>query len=81
MQECHCEPALQPALQGNTMKKILRPFYAIIVLGLATIVYAASVNCPIDSMSMYFTGNTRTEMGKLLYEYKCPNSHTAWVVQ
>jgi hypothetical protein len=41
----------------------------------------AAVNCPIENFSMYFTGKTRTEMGKLLYEYKCPNGHVTWIVQ
>lgn len=41
----------------------------------------ASVTCPIDRMSMYFTGKTTTEMGKLLYEHKCPNGHTTWIVK
>jgi len=63
------------------MKKILKPFFVVAALCVAAAAYAASVNCPIDQMSMYFTGKTTTEMGKLLYEYKCPNGHTNWVVQ
>jgi hypothetical protein len=42
---------------------------------------ASSVTCPIDNMGMHFTGNTRVEMGKMLYEYKCPSGHRTWVVQ
>lgn len=54
----------------------------IAALGLAFAAAAyANYNCPIDSSSMYFTGKTRTEMGKLLYEYKCASGHVSWVVQ
>ena len=47
----------------------------------AALAYAASVKCPIDKYDMYFTGKTRTEMGKMLYQYKCPNGHIYWIVQ
>ena len=50
-------------------------------IALAAIAYAATVTCPIDKGGMYFTGKTTTEMGKLLYQYKCPNGHTTWVVK
>ncbi len=42
--------------------------------------YAQNYICQLDNTSMYFTGNTKLEWGKLLKEYKCPNGHTAWVV-
>ena len=29
-------------------------------------------------MSMYFTGETKTEWGKLLYLNKCPAGHAYW---
>jgi hypothetical protein len=61
------------------MKNKTKLFLASMGLAFASAVYA-SVTCPIDNMSMYFTGNTTTEMGKLLKEYKCPNGHTNWVV-
>ena len=63
------------------MKNLFKPLFIVAALGMAAAVYAAIVNCPIDNMSMWFTGRTTTEMGKLLYEYKCPNGHTTWVVQ
>ncbi len=63
------------------MNKILKPLFVVAAMAVAAAAYAASVNCPIDKMSMYFTGTTTTEMGKLLYQYKCPNGHTTWVVK
>jgi hypothetical protein len=53
----------------------------IAALAFAGVAVASSVSCPIDDMSMYFTGKTRTVDGKLLYQYKCPRGHTTWVVQ
>lgn len=53
-------------------------FLSIVLTG---IMYMNGVECPLDNMSMYFTGKTRTEMGKMLYEYKCPSGHVTWVVQ
>lgn len=47
----------------------------------ATLALASDHTCPIDNHSMYFTGNTRVEMGKMLKEYKCAAGHTMWVVQ
>lgn len=34
--------------------------------------------CQYDGSSMYFTGKTKSEWGKLLKEYKCPYGHAAW---
>jgi hypothetical protein len=57
----------------------------IVVLGLAVCgaiaAYAAFVKCPIDGLNMTWTGKTRTEMGRLLNEHKCPNGHVSWIVQ
>lgn len=54
----------------------------IAALGLAFVTAAyASYSCPIDNSGMYWTGQTRAEMGKLLYEYKCPSGHVSWIVQ
>lgn len=64
-----------------TRNKWFRLLVIGVVVATAFAVYAAFVNCPIDNMSMYFTGKTTTEMGKLLYQYKCPNGHVTWVVQ
>lgn len=52
-----------------------------VAVAVATAAHAQSVNCPIDNYIMYFTGQTRTEMGKMLFQYKCPQGHTTWVVQ
>ena len=43
--------------------------------------YAMNVICPIDNFSMMWTGQTQTEWGKMLYQYKCPGGHITWVVQ
>lgn len=63
------------------MKRIVKTSTILLVLTVAIAAYAQSVTCPIDRMSMYFTGNTQVEMGKLLYEYKCPNDHITWIVK
>ena len=42
---------------------------------------AQTISCPIDGLMMYFTGETRVEMGKMLYKYRCPQGHVTWVVQ
>jgi len=34
--------------------------------------------CPSCGMSMYFTGESKSEWGKLLYLYECPVGHTWW---
>ncbi len=34
--------------------------------------------CQYDGNSMFFTGRTKNEWGKLLKEYKCPSGHTEW---
>lgn len=34
--------------------------------------------CPICSGTMMWTGETATEWGKLLKEYKCPVGHVEW---
>lgn len=60
------------------MKKI-KTAIATALLGVSTLAFAA-INCPIDGMSMYFTGKTKTEMGKLLKQYKCASGHITWVV-
>ncbi len=37
-----------------------------------------SHNCPSCNMSMYFTGTTQVEWGKLLKLYRCPVGHEYW---
>jgi hypothetical protein len=65
----------------NMMQKILKPLLAVVIVAVAAVAYATGVSCPIDEQNMYFTGKTKTEMGKMLYEYKCSSGHIAWVVQ
>jgi len=54
-----------------------------VMAAVASVLFAASayafMSCPIDGSSMFFTGKTTTEMGKLLKEYKCASGHTTWV--
>ena len=35
-------------------------------------------NCPSCNMSMYFTGTTQVEWGKLMNLYRCPVGHEYW---
>ena len=60
------------------MKKCL---IAMVLIVLAATVYAEWIKCPIDSLVMTWTGKTRTEMGKMLHQYKCVNGHIQWIVQ
>ena len=46
-----------------------------VVSGLAI----AAERCPTCGGLMYFTGETRTDWGKLFYLYKCPSGHTWWI--
>ncbi len=40
---------------------------------------AQDVGCPSCSISMYWTGKTKTEWGKMFKLYKCPAQHAYWV--
>lgn len=35
-------------------------------------------SCPSCNMSMYFTGGTQVEWGKLMKQYRCPVGHVYW---
>lgn len=52
-----------------------------LILLFAVAAYAFGASCPIDGMTMIFTGKTQSDSGKLLQEYKCPRGHVQWVVQ
>jgi len=72
--------------QGLPMKRKSIALVSILAgLVLASVAVATlepmSGACPIDGGGMYFTGQTKTVSGKLLYQYKCPQGHTTWVVQ
>lgn len=56
---------------------------AVIVGGLAaaTAANACDVTCPLDNRCMVFTGNTDTEWGKLVWQYRCPGGHVNWVAK
>ena len=62
------------------MKLRSKILVAAVIIAASVAAYAASVKCPIDNFDMYFTGKTKSEMGKLLQEHKCANGHVAWVV-
>ena len=42
-------------------------------------VASASEKCASCNGSMYFTGKTKTDWGKLFYMYKCPSGHAWWI--
>ena len=48
-----------------------------IIFILATTAFAGH-SCPSCGMSMIWTGNTTTEWGKILQEYRCPAGHEYW---
>jgi hypothetical protein len=52
-----------------------------LMLAYAAIASAQNYSCQLDGSAMYFTGQTRIDFGHLLYEYKCPMGHTAWIAQ
>lgn len=41
-------------------------------------VYGANHKCPSCNANMIWTGETKTEWGKLFYLQKCPSSHEYW---
>lgn len=59
-------------------RKLMLAVAGVCIVGAAI---AQSVKCPIDNFSMTFTGRTKVEMGKMLYEYRCASGHVTWVVQ
>jgi hypothetical protein len=61
------------------MKRIKNIVLLVVFLACAAWAYATSLKCSIDNFNLYFTGKTRTEMGKLLYEHKCATGHTYWL--
>jgi len=70
-----------------TMKRrgiLVGVLLAIAVAFSAVLLYAAEVKCPICGSSVYFTGNTKTDVsGKQLWEYQCNRyvDHKFWVVK
>lgn len=61
------------------MKKLVSAL--VLFLLLAATAYATSLKCSIDDMMLMWTGKTKTEWGKLLYEHKCVNNHYYWLTQ
>jgi len=39
--------------------------------------FSVGPKCPVCGMSVYFTGETYTQWGKLFKVYKCPVGHTS----
>ncbi|OFW13934.1 MAG: hypothetical protein A3H27_18090 [Acidobacteria bacterium RIFCSPLOWO2_02_FULL_59_13] len=63
--------------------RLVKVVVLLLVLATAISVYAATVTCPIDKSSSYFTGKTKVDVsGKLLWLYKCNlYGHEFWVVK
>lgn len=60
-----------------------RKIICFILTGLVcSMLFAApsSHKCPLCIGRMHWTGETKTEWGKLAYEMKCPSGHTSWEV-
>jgi hypothetical protein len=71
-------------IDGGKMRKLTIVFVLVaIVVMAAGWVYAATVACPIDGSSAYFTGKTQNDIsGHLLYQYRCTGfGHLFWVAQ
>jgi len=60
------------------MKKIWMLFAALM---LAASVWATSLTCSIDDSGLMWTGKTRVEWGKMLYEHRCLQGHRFWLTQ
>ena len=60
------------------MKKILMFIAAML---LAVTAWATSLRCNIDESTLMWTGRTRIEWGKMLYEHKCLQNHYFWLTQ
>jgi len=59
-------------------KQIIFTFIALLA---ASVVYAASVTCAFDNLIMLTTGQMKTDVNGIFWEYRCANGHTAWVKQ
>lgn len=61
-------------LKGAARRLVLLSLLALPALA------ADTPRCPIDELHMWFTGETKTDSGKLLMKYKCPKGHLVWVI-
>ena len=50
----------------------------LLIASIGGLAFCMSQKCPSCGMGMYFTGETKTEWGKLFYLYECPSSHSYW---
>ena len=52
-----------------------------LVLAVATVIAVAgfSEKCPTCGLGMIWTGDTKTEWGKMFYRYECPSDHAWWI--
>lgn len=60
-----------------------RKIICFILVGFACSMFFAapsSHKCPLCWGQMRWTGETKTEWGKLVYEMECPSGHTSWEV-
>jgi len=58
------------------MKKFI---LAVLAASALSTIALAGENCASCGGSMYFTGKTKTEWGKLFKMYKCPSGHAWWI--
>lgn len=64
------------------MRKIWQTVSMMVVALLLAVSVWASPVCSIDDSGMYFTGKTRSEWGKLLFQHKCfIGGHIYWLTQ
>ncbi len=67
------------------MRKLFLAIGVILALLVATSIIFINISyagegCPSCGMSMIWTGETKTEWGKLLNLYRCPANHYYWIV-
>jgi opacity protein-like surface antigen len=59
----------------------MKKFFFVSVLLVILMAAAYAMTCQLCNGRLWFTGNTRVEYGKLLYEYECASGHSYWVVR
>jgi len=70
----------QSRIRANSLSRSIRLFiYLCFILFVSSTFVLADEKCPYDGMSMYFNGKTKSEWGKLFYQYQCPSSHKWWI--
>lgn len=57
----------------------MRKLFALILLLLSAT--AMAYTCQYDDMQLVWTGQVKTEWGKLVKLYKCPAGHAYWIAE